>query len=270
MCALGDDCFGAGHPPAVRGSRLFERIYSPKLTMRTLTAVRTVLIVAVTLAASPAAAQAPEVSFRAGRVTIAAREAPLAAVLDSWEQQGGSRFVGAGRFADQSVSVQLVDVPERDALRVLLRSAGGYVAIPRSIGQSGDSAFERIFIMAGDRQVRAARGAASATPESGPVGAIADGRGTLDRLPAAVTQETDPDALDDFDELDEMNELDLVESLRRRFQSAAPAAREAEPAGFRSQPDGGDLRSTPRPGMVIEAEEPQNRPNPVRRRNRQR
>ena len=248
-------CLGLGaNPPAVRGSRSFERIYSPKLTMRTVTAVRTVLIVAVTLAASPAAAQAPEVSFHAGRVTIAAREAPLAAVLDSWERQGGSRFDGAGRLADQSISVQLVDVPEREALRVLLRSAGGYVAIPRSIGQPGGSAFERIFIMAGDRQVRAARGADSATPESGPAGATADGQG----------------ALDEFDELDEMEELDLVESLRRRVQSAAPAAREAEPAGFRSQPDGGDLRSTPRPGMVIEAEEPQNRPNPVRRRNRQR
>ena len=220
---------------------------------------------AVLAAASPAAGQAPEVSFDAGRVTITARDATLAAILDAWEQQGGSRFVDAGRLANRPFSIQLIAVPEREALRVLLRSAGGYVAVPRSNRHPGASAFDRIFIMAGSGRPHAA-------PVPGPAGAAASGLQPPGRLPAAggaPVAEIRAADLDGSDELDEMDELDLVESLRRRVQSAAPADREAEPAGFRSRPDGGALRSAPRPGMVIEADEPRNRPNPVRRRTRE-
>ena len=233
--------------------------------MRTLTAVRTVLIVAVTLAASPAVGQTPEVSFDAGRVTITARDATLAAILDAWEQQGGSRFVDAGRLANRPFSIQLIAVPEREALRVLLRSAGGYVAVPRSHRHPGGSAFDRIFIMAGSGRPQAA-------PVPGPAGAAASGLQPPGRLPAAggaPVAEIRAADLDGSDELDDMDELDLVESLRRRVQSAAPADGAEEPAGFRSRPDGGALRSAPRPGMVIEAGEPRNRPNPVRRRTRE-
>ena len=231
--------------------------------MTTRTAARTLLVAAAVLAAaSPAVGQTPEVSFRAGRVTVTARDTPLAAILDAWERQGGSRFVDPGRLANRSISVHMVEVPEREALRVLLRSAAGYVAVPRTNRQPGASAFDRIFIMAGSGRPQAA-------PVPGPAGGTASGLQPPGRLPAAGGAPVAGIQAADLDELDEMEELDLVESLRRRVQSAAPAAREAEPAGFRSQPDGGALRSAPRPGMVIEADEPRNRPNPVRRRTRE-
>ena len=212
---------------------------------------------AVLAAAAPAAGQAPEVSFDAGRVTITARDATLAAILDAWEQQGGSRFVDAGRLANRPFSIQLIAVPEREALRVLLRSAGGYVAVPRSNRRPGASAFDRIFIMAGSGRPQAA-------PVPGPAGAAASGLQPAGRLPAAGGAPVAEIRAADLDGSDE-----LVESLRRRVQSAAPADGAEEPAGFRSRPDGGALRSAPRPGMVIEAGEPRNRPNPVRRRTRE-
>ena len=244
--------------------RILTALDSQMMTTRT--AVRTLLVAAAVLAAaSPAVGQTPEVSFRAGRVTITARDTPLAAILDAWERQGGSRFVDAGRLANRSISVHMVEVPEREALRVLLRSAGGYVAVPRTSRQPGASAFDRIFIMAGSGRPQAA-------PVPGPAGGAASGLQPPGRLPAAggaPVAEIRPADLDGSDELDEMDELELVESLRRRVQSAAPADREAEPAGFLSRPDGGALRSAPRPGMVIEADEPRNRPNPVRRRTRE-
>ena len=226
---------------------------------------------AVLAAASPAVGQPPEVSFDAGRVTITARDTPLAAILDAWERQGNSRFVGAGRLSNRSVSVQLVDAPEREALRVLLREAGGYVAIPRSLHQPGTALFDRVFIMAGSGGPRASprRPAPALTP--GLAGAAVSGPRLQDQSPAAVAEleETDLHASDEWDALDDMDELELVESLRRRFQSVAPAAPEAETGVFRSQPDGGALRTAPRPGVVIDTDEPRNRPNPVRGRDRE-
>ena len=239
-------------------------------------AARGLLVAAVWLAAAgPAAGQVQEVSFDAGRVTITARETPLAAILDAWEQHGGSRFVGAGRLSERSVAVRLVDVDEREALRVLLRSAGGYVAIPRSAPAPGASAFDRIFIMAGGARPPAARlpgGAAAAFPAGGAHGQprqpdqpLAAGGALAPGRPGAALDE-----LDEFDALDERDELALVERLRQRYRTAAPAATDAEPGVFRSQSNGSSLRTTPRPGMAVEADEPRNRPNPVRQRNRDR
>ena len=246
-----------------------ERLYWLTSTMRNLTAVLAVLIGAVGLAASPAAGQAADVSFAAGRVTIAAHETPLAAILGAWERHGGSQFVGAGGLPDQPVSVQLVDVPEREALRVLLRSAAGYVALPRAAGQPGVSAYDRVVIMA----AAAARRLPAAGPESA---AGAGGRprpadpagGALAAADLGELDESEDPGEEDFDDLDE---LELVESLRRRYQAATADEREdAAGPSFRSQPDASPLGTAPRPGMIIAAEEPRNGPNPVRRRNRPR
>lgn len=240
--------------------------------MVTRTVVLTLVIATGVLAASPAAGQAPDVSFTAGRVTITAHEAPVAAILGAWEQHGGSIIVGAGGLPDQPVSVQLVDVPERDALRVLLRAAAGYVALPRAASQPGASAYDRVLIMAAPAAAAARRlpaagpesaaGAGGRLPPAGPAGgalAAAD-RGELD--------ESEAPGEEDFDDLDE---LELVESLRRRYQAATAAEREdAAGPSFRTQPDGSPLGTAPRPGMVIAAEEPRSGPNPVRRRNRAR
>ena len=214
--------------------------------------------------AAPAAGQGPEVAFGAGRVTITARDAPLASILAAWEQRGGAQFVDAGRLSDITISIQLVGVAEREALRVLLRSAAGYVAIPKSDPEPGTSAFDQIFIMAGSARPRAARRRpATPAPE---LASGANGQQPQDQAQTPASAPAAALAAADLDELDEIGELELVESLRRRFQSAAPAAQESEPTAFRSRPDAGTLRAAPRPGMVIEADEPQNRPNPVRRR----
>lgn len=226
------------------------------------TARRLLAAAALLAFAAPAAGQGPEVSFGAGRVTITARDVPLASILSAWEQHGGAQFVDADRLSDITISIQLVGVAEREALRVLLRSAAGYVAIPKSDPEPGSSAFDQIFIMAPSAQAGRRRPAAPAPGHA----SGANGQQAQDQAPTPASDPAAALAAADLDELDEMGELELVESLRRRFQSAAPAAQESEPAAFRSQPDAGTLRAAPRPGMVIEADEPQNRPNPVRRR----
>ena len=236
------------------------------------TALRALLVAAAALAASPAAGQGPDVSFAAGRVTITAHEAPLAEILTAWERRGGPQFVGAGGLPDQPVSVQLVDVPEREALRVLLRSAAGYVALPGTADGPGASAYDRVLIM-GETTSAGARRLAAAGPESA-LGA--GGRPRLTDPAGGALATADPGELDELEDLDEedfddLDELELVESLRRRYQAATAAEGEdaAGPA-FRSQPDGAPLGTAPRPGMIIAAEEPRTGPNPVRRRDRER
>ncbi|MXY17542.1 MAG: hypothetical protein F4Y57_11245 [Acidobacteria bacterium] len=242
------------------------------MSMVNRTVVLTLVIATGVLAAVPAAGQAPDVSFAAGRVTIAAHETPLAAILGAWDRHGGSQFVGAGRLPDQPVSVQLVDVPEREALRVLLRSAAGYVALPKAASQPGVSAYDRVVIMAAP-----AAAAARRPPAAGPESAAGAGGRLRPADPSGgASAAMDLDELDESEDpgeedFDDLDELELVESLRRRYQAATAVEREdAVGPSFRTQPDGSPLGTAPRPGMVIAAEEPRAGPNPVRRRNRAR
>ena len=93
---------------------------------------------------------AGEISIRinGGRVTLLATDAPLAAVLEEWSRVGDTRFVGAEPLHGELITLHLVDAPEAEAIRFLLRSAAGYVAAPRRSRGSGVSRYDRVTIMA--------------------------------------------------------------------------------------------------------------------------
>ena len=86
-----------------------------------------------------------------GRVTLSAIEAPLADVLAEWSRVGGTRFVGAERIGRETVTLRLVEADEADAIRLLLRSAAGYVAAPRRAGVAGAARYDRVTILAARR-----------------------------------------------------------------------------------------------------------------------
>jgi hypothetical protein len=56
--------------------------------------------------------------------------------------------VNAELLGDERVSLQLDDVPERQAIEVVLRSAAGYVALERGTDTAGPSIFRRILVLA--------------------------------------------------------------------------------------------------------------------------
>jgi hypothetical protein len=93
---------------------------------------------------------AGEISIRinGGRVTLLATDAPLAAVLEEWSRVGDTRFVGAEPLHGELITLHLVDASEPEAIRLLLRSAAGYVAAPRRTRGSGVSRYDRVTIMA--------------------------------------------------------------------------------------------------------------------------
>jgi hypothetical protein len=96
----------------------------------------------------PAEAQQPiTLQFSAGRVTLLARNAPIRTILAEWSRLGGATVVNGERVAGPPVTLELTDVPERQALDVILRGVAGYMLAPRRTGSVGASAFDRIMIL---------------------------------------------------------------------------------------------------------------------------
>ena len=95
-----------------------------------------------------AAAQPHTLEFRNGRVSLHVQDVPVAAVLAEWSRRGATQIVNAEHLAPARVTLELVDVPEAEALDILLGAAAGYVALRRQHRDAGASAYDRIFILA--------------------------------------------------------------------------------------------------------------------------
>ena len=108
------------------------------------------VIVASVACSLPAAASAGDLrmSMQNGRVTILADGVPLRQILGEWARVGQSKILNIERVNGPAVTLQLVDMPEKDALDILLRSASGYIAAPRAELIANASMYDRITIMA--------------------------------------------------------------------------------------------------------------------------
>jgi len=132
------------------------------------------------------AQQSVEIEFSAGRVTLNARDASARVILSEWARLGGATIVNGEQVAGPAMTLELVDMPERQALDIILRGAAGYLLAPRRAGTSGDSTFDRVVILA--------TSVAPRNPPPEPVAAVAP-QPTLRRPPVLVQQPADPDAL---------------------------------------------------------------------------
>jgi hypothetical protein len=100
------------------------------------------------LAAAPAARAEVQLSLRDGRVTIIAKDATIRQILAEWARVGKTKIVNAERIPGGPVTLELKDVPEAEALDVLLRTLSGYIAAPRSALMPPDaSVFDSISVM---------------------------------------------------------------------------------------------------------------------------
>jgi hypothetical protein len=107
------------------------------------------------LTASSAAAQTatPGVSLtiRDGRVTLKAEQASVRQILAEWEKQGQVKVSGADKLIGGPVTLTLIDLPEKQALEIVMRGVPGYMAIDR-VAQAdtpaGPSRFDRVVVMA--------------------------------------------------------------------------------------------------------------------------
>jgi hypothetical protein len=102
----------------------------------------------LTAFALPAEAQL-KLQIADGRVTLDATNVPARQILAEWARIGGTRIVGGDKVTGAPLTLKLVDVPEKQALDIILRNVAGFMAAPRQMAAAaGASTYDRILIMA--------------------------------------------------------------------------------------------------------------------------
>lgn len=124
------------------------------------------LIAAFSLALVSATASADvKVSIQDGRVSIVAKDATVRQILTEWARVGQTKVVNVEKIPGGPQTIELTNVPESEALDVLLRSVSGFIAAPR-VTPAGTNAsqFDRIVVMPTAAPPRAPASAAAAAP----------------------------------------------------------------------------------------------------------
>ena len=125
-------------------------------------AVHTLLFVVASWLAAPSAAQADvHVTMQNGRVSVVAKDATIRQILTEWARVGQTKIVNVERIPGGPITLELNNVPESQALEVLLRAMSGYIAAPRAVGAANLSMFDRIIVMP---TLASARPPVSSTP----------------------------------------------------------------------------------------------------------
>jgi hypothetical protein len=107
-----------------------------------------IAVFAAVLALMPAVARAElKVSMHDGRVSVTASDVTVRQILAEWARVGQTKIVNGESVPGGPVTLQLTDIPEEQALDILLRSASGYLAAPRANASVDNSRFDRIIVM---------------------------------------------------------------------------------------------------------------------------
>ena len=120
-------------------------------------------IVMALLTASVSSADV-QLQLRDGRVSIVAKDATVRQILTEWARVGQTKVVNVERIPGGPLTLELSDIPEAQALDVLLRSVSGYMAAPRATTVANLSVFDRIIVMPTVAAPRPAASAASPAP----------------------------------------------------------------------------------------------------------
>lgn len=98
-------------------------------------------------AAAPTAYADVQLSIGNGRVSLVAKDATVRQILSEWARIGQTKIVNVERIPGGPVTLELKDMPEDQALDLLLRSISGYLAAPRLMMVANASRFDRIVVM---------------------------------------------------------------------------------------------------------------------------
>ena len=137
------------------------------MAQKLLTSCGIALLVALA-AGAPAAAGPVKLTIEDGRVSLAAQDATLGQILAEWERIGHTRIINRDLLPSAPMTLSLTSVPEADALAILLRTLGGYVAVRRAAAVSSPSLFTRLVIISGTAAVRTMASSQSSSPPPAP------------------------------------------------------------------------------------------------------
>jgi hypothetical protein len=80
-------------------------------------------------------------------VRLNAQNVPASQILSEWARRGRTTIVNGERVPGPPVSIELQDVPEDQALDIVLRGVSGYLVAARETAITGASSFDRIYIL---------------------------------------------------------------------------------------------------------------------------
>ena len=106
----------------------------------------TIGVVAWLFAVTTASAEV-QLTIQNGRVSLVAKDATVRQILAEWARVGDTKIVNIERVPGGPVTLELTNVPEAQALDVVLRSLSGYIAAPRPVEAANLSRFDRIILM---------------------------------------------------------------------------------------------------------------------------
>jgi hypothetical protein len=198
-----------------------------------------------------------------GRVTLIADAVPIRTVLQEWAKLGQSQIVNGEKVQGAPLTLQLIDVPEEQALDIVLRSASGYLAAPRATAIANASRFDRIVILAMSRPTSTT--AAAPPPQHQPM-----------PQPFPTPPILQQPVGDDQDESDEPRPEDAPEPAQPSFATRpgpipltpdpnAPEGLGQLPPGVNPPPGLNPQQlpwpvTSPRPGLIQPPQQPQPQP----------
>lgn len=105
------------------------------------------LTLVVCLAAAAPTRAELRLTMSDGYVTLSAEDVTVSQILAEWARVGQTRIVNGDRVPGGPVTLELANVPEAQALDVILRSASGYLAAPRTTPAPTLSRYDRIHVL---------------------------------------------------------------------------------------------------------------------------
>jgi hypothetical protein len=88
-----------------------------------------------------------QLTIHNGQVSLVAKDATVRQILTEWARVGQTKIVNVERIPGGPITLELQNMPEDQALELLLRSVSGYVAAPRPMMAANMSRFDRILVM---------------------------------------------------------------------------------------------------------------------------
>jgi hypothetical protein len=104
------------------------------------------------------------ISIHDGRVSLSAKDATVRQILTEWARVGRTQIVNVERISGGPITIEFNNVPEQEALDMLLRSVSGYMVASRAVVISDASLFDRVIVMPTSAAPRPAPSAAPPPP----------------------------------------------------------------------------------------------------------
>lgn len=118
------------------------------------------LVVAGILASAVHASAEFSLTIRDGQVTLVANNATVRQILAEWARVGQTKVVNADKLTGPPVTLRLENVPEQQALDILLRASSGFMVAERVPYNPAASRYDRILVMPPSTAVASAGAAA--------------------------------------------------------------------------------------------------------------